>query len=145
MKTRADVVVDFYEELDPLLAKEQGIGLLICDLDFTLAPRWCRKPTENLVIWINRMLDNGIEIVIVSNNSSRRRIEKFANDKRLRKPLPYMFKAGKPKTDCVEFVARHFPGGFANIALLGDRESRDVACAKNAGVQAWKVRHRLKF
>lgn len=132
-----------YEEITAELLEALGISMLLCDLDFTLTPRWKRTPSKKLIEWINEMLDGGIQIVIVSNNHFVNRVKRYAEDKRLIKPLPYVYLAGKPCANCVRDVLSAFDVSPNEVAMIGNSNRTDMECARRAGITGWKVKPRL--
>ena len=63
-----------YRDVTPALLKEAGVTLLLTDLDYTLAPKSCRRPDEALHDWIAALRAEGIQCMIVSNNRSGERV-----------------------------------------------------------------------
>ena len=132
-----------YEEVTAELLEVLGITMLLCDLDFTLTPRWKRTPSKKLIQWMNEMLESGFQIVIVSNNHFANRVKRYAEDKRLIKPLPYMYLAGKPSANCVRDVLNAFNVSPREVAMIGNSDRTDMECARRAGITGWKVKPRL--
>ena len=132
-----------YEEVTAELLEVLGKTTLLCDLDFTLSPRWKRTPSEELIQWINGMLRNDIRVIIVSNNHFEKRVKRYAEDKRLLQPLPYMYLAGKPSTNCIDDVLCSFGVVPDEIVLIGNSDRTDMECAMRAGITGWKVKPRL--
>ena len=62
-----------YTELTPDVLDSLGIRLLLCDLDYTLAPRRVERPDNTLRDWIGRCRDAGVTVVI---RSEERRVGK---------------------------------------------------------------------
>jgi HAD superfamily phosphatase (TIGR01668 family) len=54
------------------LLRKIGIKILVCDLDNTLSPHFTRWPNKKVIDFCNEVQNNGIKLVIVSNNSKRR-------------------------------------------------------------------------
>lgn len=52
--------------------KRQGIKLLISDLDNTLVAHYTRLPKKDVIDFIQKVRDAGIEFVIMSNNVKSR-------------------------------------------------------------------------
>ena len=124
-----------YEEITPALLQELGIKLLLCDLDYTLAPKSVRTPDEAVRRWIDGMTEAGIRVMILSNNRSSVRVDAFCRDL----GIDYVGHAGKP-----------FAGGFrramdkagvtaGETAMLGDKLLTDVLCAHFNGSRALMV------
>ena len=89
-----------YGSLTPEMLRERGIRLLLCDLDYTLAPKYVPGPDEALHRWLAAMGEAGIRVMILSNNRSPVRVERFCRDLALTmwdtpgSPLPGAF--GRP-------------------------------------------------
>ena len=60
-----------YTELTPQVLNGLGVRLLLCDLDYTLAPRQVEQPDDALRAWIGECREAGITVMILSNNRSR--------------------------------------------------------------------------
>ena len=69
-----------YGSLPPEMLRERGIRLLLCDLDYTLAPKYVPGPDEALHRWLTAMGEAGIRVMILSNNRSPVRVERFCRD-----------------------------------------------------------------
>ena len=81
-----------YGSLTPEMLRERGIRLLLCDLDYTLAPKYVPGPDEALHRWLAAMGEAGIRVMILSNNRSPVRVERFCRDL----GIDYVGHAGKP-------------------------------------------------
>ena len=51
-----------YGSLTPEMLRERGIRLLLCDLDYTLAPKYVPGPDEALHRWLAAMGEAGIRV-----------------------------------------------------------------------------------
>lgn len=124
-----------YTDLTPRLLQDLGVRLLLCDLDYTLAPRSTERPDDALRSWISGCRNAGITVMILSNNRSKTRVEKFCGELGIR----YVGRAGKPRTrgyrQAME-LAKEVP---AHTAMLGDKLLTDVLGARRAGVLALMV------
>ena len=67
-------VFQHYSEITPDWLRQQGITLLLSDLDFTLAAKKTRRPDQSLRDWIAALRNAGIGFMIVSNNRSGSRV-----------------------------------------------------------------------
>lgn len=124
-----------YTAITPQMLQSWGIRLLLCDLDYTLAPRSVARPDEQVLAWVRGMKDAGIEVMILSNNRSPARVEEFCKDM----GITYVGHAGKPaKRGYREAMAR---AGVTEkeTAMLGDKLLTDVLGAKRSGVLALMV------
>ncbi len=59
-------------EIDLDSLKDQGIKLIICDLDNTLVPHFTKFPTLQVRKFVDEVKARGFEFVLVSNNTSKR-------------------------------------------------------------------------
>ena len=124
-----------YTAITPQMLQSWGIRLLLCDLDYTLAPRSVARPDKQVLAWVQAMKDAGIEVMILSNNRSSARVEEFCKDM----GITYVGHAGKPaKRGYREAMAK---AGVAEeeTAMLGDKLLTDVLGARRSGVLALMV------
>ena len=123
-------VFDSYRSIDPAFFTRHGIRLLLCDLDYTLAPKAQGEPDERLRRWLEEMAQGGVTVMILSNNRSPVRVERFCREL----GIEYEGHAGKPS-------ARGFRRAMARMgvtpgetAMLGDKLLTDMLGANRAGV-----------
>lgn len=130
-----DRVFERYTDVSPEALKESGISLLLCDLDYTLAPRSVATPDVVLRSWLAECRRAGVRVMILSNNRSVTRVDKFCAEL----GIPYVGHAGKPaRRGYLEAMA------LANVtcsetAMLGDKLLTDVLGAKRSGILALMV------
>jgi len=124
-----------YTDLTPQLLHELGVRLLLCDLDYTLAPRSMAKPDETLHTWISACREAGITVMILSNNRSKKRVETFCGELGIR----YVGHAGKPGTRGFREAMALAGETSKHTAMLGDKLLTDVLGARRAGVLALMV------
>ena len=74
------ILLSSYDDLTPQMLTERGIRLLLCDLDYTLAPKYVPRPDEALRTWLADMERAGMRVMILSNNRSSARVERFCRD-----------------------------------------------------------------
>ena len=70
-------VFDDYSSVTPEFLQRLGVRLLLTDLDFTLAPKKIKDPDETVRAWLQSLKDSGVQVVIVSNNRSPARVERY--------------------------------------------------------------------
>ena len=121
-----------YQEVTPQFLRAQGITLLLSDLDYTLAPKSVSRPDEALRLWIAELREAGVELMIVSNNRSGRRVFAFCADL----GVPYQGHAGKPSAKGLLAAMDRAGRGPAETAMLGDKLLTDMLAANRAGVTA---------
>ena len=130
-----DRVFDRYADITPDYLAEQGITLLLSDLDFTLAAKKTPRPDQPLRDWIADLAAHDIGFMIVSNNRSGRRVTEFCADL----GVPYQGHAGKPSTKGLEAAMKRAGTDRAHTAMLGDKLLTDMLAANRAGVLALMV------
>ena len=59
-----DLLLTDYGDLTPQMLTERGICLLLCDLDYTLAPKYVPRPDDRLRAWLAEMQRAGIRVMI---------------------------------------------------------------------------------
>ena len=131
-------VFQHYSEITPDWLRQQGITLLLSDLDFTLAPKTVSRPDEGLRQWIAALGAAGITLMIVSNNRSGRRVSEFCADL----GVEYQGHAGKPSPKGLEAAMRKAGADRSQTAMLGDKLLTDVLAANRCGVLALMVEPR---
>ena len=124
-----------YTELTPQVLNGLGVRLLLCDLDYTLAPRQVERPDDALRAWIGECREAGITVMILSNNRSSRRVETFCS----RLGIRYVGHAGKPKTRGYREAMAIAGASREETAMVGDKLLTDVLGARRSGVLALMV------
>ncbi len=109
--------------------------LLLCDLDYTLAPRSMAEPDGTLHTWLEGCREAGITVMILSNNRSSRRVETFCSQLGIR----YVGHAGKPKTRGYREAMAIAGASREETAMVGDKLLTDVLGARRSGVLALMV------
>jgi len=124
-----------YREITPDLLRRMGVTLLLSDLDYTLAPKSVRRPDPALREWIEALTAAGIQVMIVSNNHSGKRVTEFCADL----GIPFQGRAGKPSRRGLTAAMARAGTDRAHTAMLGDKLLTDVLAANRAGVAALMV------
>lgn len=124
-----------YADVSPAFLRRRGVTLLLCDLDYTLAPKAVRRPDPALRAWIADMKAVGIQVMIVSNNRSGERVEEFCRDL----GIAYQGHAGKPSTRGLRAAMDRAGTDRSHTAMLGDKLLTDMLAANRAGVLALMV------
>ena len=130
-----DRVFDRYTDNTAKMLSERGVKLLLCDLDYTLAPRAVAVPDDTLRRWLTTMQEVGITVMILSNNRSGERVDTFCRDLGIR----YVGHAGKPSRRGYREAMQKAGVSAAQTAMLGDKLLTDVLGAKRSGVLALMV------
>ena len=127
---RPDRVYDGYEQIEGQALAARGVKLLLCDLDYTLAPKSQREPDEAVRCWIASLREAGVEVMILSNNRSPARVEQFCREL----GISYEGHAKKPGTAGFRRAMTRQNVTAAETAMLGDKLLTDMLGAHIAGV-----------
>lgn len=130
-----DRVYGRYTDLTPETLARLGVRLLLCDLDYTLAPRSVERPDAALRAWLSACRQAGVTVAVLSNNRSSRRVEAFCG----RLGIWYVGNAGKPRRRGYLRAMERAGVGREHTAMLGDKLLTDVLGAKRSGVLALMV------
>ena len=132
---RPDRVFSDYRRITPEFLTERGIRLLLCDLDYTLAPRSQPEPDGSLHRWLAALEQAGITVMILSNNRSPVRVECFCR----RLGISYEGHARKPSPEGFRRAMARCHASPQETAMLGDKLLTDMLGANRAGVLALMV------
>lgn len=135
LSMRPDRVFSSYTQVTAAYLRSHGVRLLLTDLDFTLAPKSQPDPDEGLRQWIASLHAAGIEVMILSNNRSPARVERFCRDL----GIPYEGHAGKPSARGFRRAMARQGAAAGETAMLGDKLLTDMLGANLAGVLAVMV------
>ena len=120
-----------YRDLTAEFLQEQGICVLLLDIDNTLAPYEQLDPDEHIRAWLARLADAGIKTALLSNNHGDR-MERFNKDL----GQPGLSGACKPLPFRGRKLMRSLGGNRKNTAIMGDQIFTDVLCARTMGIRA---------
>ena len=111
--------------------KNNGIKLIICDIDNTLATYDDPDPTEYTVLFMERMKREGIAVELISNNN-RERVERFSRE------LDCHFVADGKKPYCsakpIREAMKKAGAEEKETMIIGDQVFTDVLAGRNAGL-----------
>ena len=130
-----DLVLESYSQVTPELLARLGVRLLLCDLDYTLAPRSVPEPDGALRRWLDGLRTAGVRVMILSNNRSSRRVERFCRSL----GIHYVGHAGKPSPRGYRSAMEQAGVSPEHTAMLGDKLLTDVLGANRSGVLAVMV------
>lgn len=120
-----------YKEITPDFLKSIGKTCVLCDIDNTLVPYDVPSPDSNVISWVNDLRNNGIKLILVSNNQ-KERVELF------NKPLGvlYLYKSGKPSVKTVKKALSVLHENKKNAVMIGDQLLTDIITARISGITA---------
>lgn len=128
-------VLERYDQVTPDFLRKRNIRLLLCDLDYTLAPRSVSEPDAALRCWLEELKAAGITVMILSNNRSSRRVETFCRTL----GIHYVGHAGKPSPRGYRAAMEQAGAAPEHTAMLGDKLLTDILGANRSGVLALMV------
>ena len=127
---RPDRLLAAYDNVTPELLRKKGVRLLLCDLDYTLAPKSVKTPPEGVKPWIDGLKAAGITVMILSNNRSGKRVDEFCRQL----GIDYVGHAQKPLTKGLRRAMDKAGVTARETAMLGDKLLTDMLGANRAGV-----------
>jgi len=122
-------------DISPKFLKEQGVRVLLCDLDNTISMKFEKQVPEKVMEWKKKLDRAGIELFLFSNNR-RGRGETAAKQLGVR----YLQHVGKPRRKGFFEVCRITGVPRREMAMAGDRVFTDVLGANRVNVKSiWVV------
>lgn len=114
-------------DIDYIKLYESGIRLILTDLDNTLVSYKDDEVSLQLSLWLETRKKEGFEVMIVSNNSSEKRVKEFAE----KLGIEYVSRAMKPLKRGFKKVLKKASRKYqANeIVAIGDQLMTDVFAA----------------
>ena len=122
-------------DLTPEFLKEQGIDLLMLDIDNTIVPYTTSEATEEMDAWIKNILVSDLKVCVVSN-SRKDRVKIFCQQY----GIDCITHAKKPFSKGIRECLSRYGLPENTCALAGDQIYTDVLGANCAGVQAILVK-----
>ena len=115
---------------------EQGVKLVLADLDNTLIPYSQSMPTDKLHAWKRELNDLGITLFVLSTSRKSRRCPEFC----AALDVPYLRHAGKPSTKGFFKAMAEQDVTAEQTVMLGDQLFTDGLGANRAGVPVYLVK-----
>lgn len=117
-----DYYVKNFKSINLQRLHENGIQLLLCDIDNTLVAYDEVFPNQDVIDFVEKLKENGIEVALCSNSPSARG-EEFS--KHLSVSNAYTF-ACKPFPFCFKKAKKDYGLKASQIAVLGDQMYTDI-------------------
>ena len=118
--------------------QKKGIHSLLLDVDGTLVNRKSHIIPKAVKIWI-RESKKIFSLYLISNNPSKKRIEKIAKELNLK----YKYNASKPRRKVTLSAIKEIGSDSKNIAIIGDRIFTDIIVGNRCNIKTILVK-RLK-
>lgn len=122
---KPDMQIHSYLELDANKLIKEGISLLICDIDNTLAVHDEAYPCDEVYQFVSMIQSAGLQICLISNNR-KERVERFGKALGINS---YAF-ALKPMKHTYRMILKDYQVSSAESVCLGDQLLTDGLGAK---------------
>ena len=124
-----DWYFESYTRIPPDFFKKRGIRYLICDIDNTLVTYDDPLPTPSALAFFHRLKEEGVRLILVSNNNEQR-VRTFVGER----DLLAVPRACKPLKHKIQRVLSPLSPKKQECAVMGDQILTDGLVAKNLGV-----------
>lgn len=121
MLFKADFAFRRVNDITPSFLKKHDIKGLLLDLDNTLTTHDNPRPADGVPDWIKKIKENGIKMVIVSNNHPPR-VKPFAD----MLGLEFISEGKKPLASGFNRAQKLMNIPFKNLAVVGDQIFTDM-------------------
>lgn len=122
-KSIYDVDVNFF--------KQENVKTLLIDLDNTLDSYLQKVPTDKAFALKDSLLRNGIEMIIISNNTGKR-VGEYAT----KLGIKYVNSIGKPFASGIKRLLKNENLNPENVMMIGDQLITDIAAANRAKLRS---------
>ncbi|MBB6673933.1 YqeG family HAD IIIA-type phosphatase [Cohnella nanjingensis] len=124
-----DQIVKTVFDIDLQSLRERGVRGIITDLDNTLVSARTPRATPELVAWLDKVKQDGFQVVVLSNNNSAR-VAKFAE------PLgiPFIPAARKPFVKSFRLALQRLGLRPEQAVVVGDQMMTDVFGGRRMGL-----------
>lgn len=122
---RPNIFLKSIDNININTLKKLGVKYVFCDLDNTLVPHFTKMPNSNCIKFINNLKENGIKVIIVSNNS-KKRVETFCN---LIDVDDFIYKANKPLIYKIKKILKKYNIEPEDVIMIGDQFITDIVVA----------------
>lgn len=115
---------------------EQGVRVVLADLDNTLARYSERTPSQQLLEWKDALEQSGIRLFVVSNSRKSTRADQFCKAA----GIPYIKHAGKPKKKGFLRAMELNDVTPEQAVMVGDQIFTDILGGNRCGIDTILVR-----
>ena len=122
---KPSIYVRSFNDVNINQLKRQGIKLFICDLDNTLAPHYTRLPNKDVLKFINKFKNSGIEFILMSNNV-KSRVGLFAEKAGIKE---WYSNARKPFKTVAKKILDEKKIDPSKVIFMGDQIVMDILVA----------------
>lgn len=122
---KPSIYVRSFKDVNINQLKRHGIKIFICDLDNTLVPHYTRLPNKEVLIFIKKVQEAGIEFILMSNNI-KSRVELFAKKAKVE---DYYWNARKPFKKVSKKILESKNIEPSKVVFMGDQIVMDILVA----------------
>ncbi len=122
-------------DISPGWCEQNGVKALLVDLDNTLTGWRDPEFPEEILDWLRRMKDAGIQLLLLTNNRSRRRVKAMGE----KLGIPAIGWASKPRLKSYRKALEMLGREPDEVAGVGDQLFHDVVGANRAGMRSIMV------
>ncbi len=130
MLLRPTLMLHRIHAITPELLSRYGITALLLDIDNTLTTHGHPQPAAGVLSWLEGMKAQGIELILVSNNTDER-VSPFAQAL----GLPFVAGAAKPLTKGLREALERLGCPKHKAALVGDQLFTDILGGNLFGIK----------
>lgn len=124
-------MVESLYHVSPEKLKKNGINTILTDLDNTLIPWNNSIGTQKIIEWLSFMKDNGINVIVVSNNNPKR-VQIAVSDLN----IPFVARALKPLNSGIKRTLKRYNLSKSEVVMVGDQLMTDVWAANNCKIKS---------
>ncbi len=118
-------------DVKPSFFKSIRVNTILVDLDNTLDSFKSLEPSKEAYELKNAFFNEGIELIIVSNNK-KKRVEPYANKLGVR----YISSIRKPFSKNIKKALRELNLSKDNVIMIGDQTVTDICAANRSGLRS---------
>lgn len=128
---------DKLKDITPEDIRSMGAKAVAIDIDNTCSYDFALSPFESSKVWVRKMLDSGIPVVLLTNTWEWRakRMSAALFD------IPYIANADKPAKEGYIKAAELAGVPLNELAMIGDQLFTDIQGANGAGAISVRVRY----
>lgn len=122
---KPSIYVRSFKDVNITQLKREGIKVFVSDLDNTLVPHFTRLPNKDVLEFIKKVQDAGMEFVIMSNNV-KSRVKQFATKAGV---TEYYSNARKPFKKVARSIITKRNINPSKVVIMGDQIIMDILVA----------------
>lgn len=126
---RPNIFVRDISKINVRNLKIRGIKLIVCDLDNTLVPHFCKYPNKFAFDFLSKVNLEQIDIIIASNNTKKRVTKFYEKLKMQAKVNAVIWNSKKPFSRKIKKYIKENNYNFNEVIFIGDQFITDIFLA----------------